>query len=163
MQSEGAAVTTCQICGRAIKAKSGLIAHHGYTRPGHGWQTKSCFGARWRSYEVACDALPKAIEGLAAYIASTQASLAKWIADPPPGITVPPRGSFKAYQSPTVSVLRPVGFDAEHTRPDYCSDSYVTLYRARRYSLESDIKHATADLSRLEKRLSDWHPVALAV
>lgn len=25
--------TTCQICGRPIKAKNGLISHHGYRRP----------------------------------------------------------------------------------------------------------------------------------
>lgn len=25
--------TTCQVCGRAIKASNGLIAHHGYKRP----------------------------------------------------------------------------------------------------------------------------------
>ena len=37
---------TCQICGRAIKASSGLIAHHGYERPGWGYQTTSCLGAR---------------------------------------------------------------------------------------------------------------------
>lgn len=37
---------TCQICGRSIKWKNGKIAHHGYKRPGEGWQTGSCEGAR---------------------------------------------------------------------------------------------------------------------
>lgn len=41
----------CQICGRAILAYTGLIAHHGYTRPGDGWQTASCHGARELPYE----------------------------------------------------------------------------------------------------------------
>ena len=56
--------THCQVCGRAIKTVAGRnyareedatgrtvaerIAHHGYRRPRHGWQTTSCFGARWR-------------------------------------------------------------------------------------------------------------------
>ncbi len=53
---------TCQICGREIKAKSGLISHHGYKRPnGQGWQTASCSGARHVPYEVGHDALDAAI------------------------------------------------------------------------------------------------------
>ncbi len=43
---------TCQICGRQIHAAKGLIAHHGYQRPQHGWQTASCYGARYRPFEV---------------------------------------------------------------------------------------------------------------
>jgi len=45
------ALTHCQICGRAIKSTSGLIAHHGYQRPESGWQTSSCEGARHLPYE----------------------------------------------------------------------------------------------------------------
>lgn len=36
----------CQICERPIGVKAGVIAHHGYRRPGHGRQTSSCYGAR---------------------------------------------------------------------------------------------------------------------
>ncbi len=43
---------TCQICGRGIFANTGLIAHHGYERPGDGWQTASCRGARELPYET---------------------------------------------------------------------------------------------------------------
>jgi hypothetical protein len=43
---------TCQCCGRKILAKTGSIAHHGYERPGHGWQTSSCFGAKRLPWEV---------------------------------------------------------------------------------------------------------------
>lgn len=41
----------CQICARDILADTGLIAHHGYERPGDGWQTESCPGARELPYE----------------------------------------------------------------------------------------------------------------
>jgi len=54
----------CQCCGRAILAKGGLIAHHGYERPGAGWQTSSCPGARKDPWEVSRDALGRMIEGL---------------------------------------------------------------------------------------------------
>lgn len=42
----------CQCCGRAILSKGGVIAHHGYERPGQGWQTRSCYGARHLPWEV---------------------------------------------------------------------------------------------------------------
>jgi len=42
----------CQCCNREIHAALGRIAHHGYTRPGHGWQTQSCFGAKRLPWEV---------------------------------------------------------------------------------------------------------------
>lgn len=43
---------TCQCCARRILAETGEIAHHGYQRPGSGWQTASCFGARALPFEV---------------------------------------------------------------------------------------------------------------
>jgi hypothetical protein len=42
----------CQCCNRPIHAALGTIAHHGYTRPGYGWQTASCFGAKRLPWEV---------------------------------------------------------------------------------------------------------------
>ena len=42
----------CQCCGRAILANMGSIAHHGYERPGHGWQSASCMGAKFLPFEV---------------------------------------------------------------------------------------------------------------
>jgi hypothetical protein len=48
---------TCQCCGRAIFAQSGSIAHHGYERPGYGWQTASCMGAKHLPFEVSRDRL----------------------------------------------------------------------------------------------------------
>lgn len=43
---------TCQCCARRILANTGVIAHHGYERPGDGWQTSSCYGARQLPFEV---------------------------------------------------------------------------------------------------------------
>lgn len=55
---------TCQCCGRAIFAETGVIAHHGYQRPGGGWQTASCSGARELPFEVSREALGRLIESL---------------------------------------------------------------------------------------------------
>lgn len=71
---------TCQICGRSIFAEVGLIAHHGYERPGTGWQTDSCEGARELPFENAKNALVKNIEALHVFLAAKQANR-KRIAD----------------------------------------------------------------------------------
>ena len=55
---------TCQCCGRPIMANTGKIAHHGYERPGYGWQTASCEGATHLPFEVSRDELGRYIERL---------------------------------------------------------------------------------------------------
>jgi hypothetical protein len=54
----------CQICARDILADTGHIAHHGYERPGDGWQTQSCHGALKLPFEVSRDALGVYCESL---------------------------------------------------------------------------------------------------
>ena len=55
---------TCQCCGRGIFANTGRLAHHGYTRPGDGWQTPSCFGAKRLPWEVDRSAVKDLIDHL---------------------------------------------------------------------------------------------------
>lgn len=45
----------CQACGGEWAIVGGTIAHHGYTRPEYGYQTQSCFGARYAPLEESCD------------------------------------------------------------------------------------------------------------
>jgi hypothetical protein len=52
---------TCQLCGRRICSKFGTIAHHGYSRPGDGYQTASCDGTHHSPLEVTNDLLLKYI------------------------------------------------------------------------------------------------------
>lgn len=59
-----AASMTCQCCGRRFLANTGLMAHHGYERPGSGWQTASCYGARHLPFEVSRDTLGDMIDAL---------------------------------------------------------------------------------------------------
>jgi hypothetical protein len=56
-EARNAVAKTCQICGRPILAERGNIAHHGYQRPGDGWQTASCYGAMKLPFEISRDAL----------------------------------------------------------------------------------------------------------
>jgi hypothetical protein len=56
-EARAAVAKTCQICGRDIFAERGNIAHHGYQRPGDGYQTASCYGAMHLPFEVSRDRL----------------------------------------------------------------------------------------------------------
>jgi hypothetical protein len=60
---------TCQVCARGIMANTGLLAHHGYQRPGTGWQTASCRGAKELPFQVSRDALGAEIADATAYAA----------------------------------------------------------------------------------------------
>lgn len=51
-RAKDAKARTCQVCGRPIFAELGVIAHHGYQRPGDGYQMPSCFGARFLPFEA---------------------------------------------------------------------------------------------------------------
>lgn len=152
-------MTTCQICGRAIKANTGVIAHHGYKRPGHGWQTRSCFGAHYRAYEVACDALPHAIESVEAFRLLKQTALDKHLAEPPLVLKYYRRD----YNSRDRHIFmgdvdRPEDFRPGDT--NYRPGSYANLYDNIRRNLASDIRGATEQLDYLRKRLADWKAVA---
>lgn len=67
----------CQICGREIKDNKGLIAHHGFRRPGGGWQTNSCAGARHPSYAKSRVALPNSILNMKRWVESREKYLKK--------------------------------------------------------------------------------------
>lgn len=54
---KAATAKTCQCCARPIFAETGTIAHHGYERPGWGYQTASCMGAKFLPFEVSRDRL----------------------------------------------------------------------------------------------------------
>lgn len=70
-----AAAMTCQCCARPILANTGTIAHHGYERPGSGWQTASCMGAKCAPFEVSRERLGYMIERIKEMIAGHEAHI----------------------------------------------------------------------------------------
>lgn len=150
--------TTCQICERGIKATTGVIAHHGYQRPWkEGWQSGSCFGARWRPYEVASDALPPAIARIKAFIVSQKNHYKTFTTTPPEKLTIFSHSRTR----PNKEVNRPEGFtfeenESEHKRRPY--ESYEYEHHSVAYGIRKSIENAKEDLTRLEKRLADWKP-----
>ena len=144
---------TCQICGRYIKAKSGIIAHHGYKRPGDGWQTASCAGAKHLPYEVSCDLLPPAIVSIKAYILLREAKLVEHINNPPKMLIVM---KGHAFNKKPVEVQLPETFDAKN--PPCCVGmySYEGEHSDIKRKLQQDIKYSKMDLEYMEDRLKNW-------
>lgn len=87
-KAKEATAQTCQICGRKIEYKRGWIAHHGYTRPSHGWQTSSCYGAKYKSYEESWLAIPGALQGCEEFKARQEEYLIELREKPPVSFSV---------------------------------------------------------------------------
>lgn len=153
-------ITTCQICGRAIKSKMGIIAHHGYKRPGGGWQTASCLGARQLPYEVSCDAIPPAIAHVRAYVEQQTAKLNDLMINPP--ATIPMRRSYfgvGVVKEITTEIPKPVDFDPnKETYGISIPHTYQCEFNHLIYNVKKQIRLSSADLDYLEKRLKDWKP-----
>ena len=143
---------TCQICLRQIGVTTGTIAHHGYQRPHQGWQTASCMGAKFRSLELACDAIPHAINRLRDYVASLRGELSGLINDPPAML-----GRRDAYGKIRQTYFMPEGFDTQ-TDPASYRLGYESLYWSKRRTIAEHIKYAQADIQTLTERLASWRP-----
>jgi hypothetical protein len=130
--------TTCQICGRPIQSKKGLIAHHGYQRPSDGWQTPSCFGARYLPYEKSRDRIPEAIEILKGQIESNKLRI-------------------QNIKDKKVSIYRLKRYDeliGKEIKPE--DPEYDKLAPLRISSFESEIKHIEFEIGYLQERYNKW-------
>ncbi len=147
----------CQICERDIKAKNGIIAHHGYTRPGWGEQTRSCDGARELPYEVSRDAIPAAIENVARFLKSQENRLKDYMNEGPETLLY-----FPGYHRPTETLNRPEGFN-----PRYSAENWESLpnkrYEREFYNairqIKSNIVSAKREVNRLTNRYNNWRKV----
>src|SRR5262245_42275040 len=135
-------MSNCQICERNIKDSKGVIAHHGYKRPGSGWQSASCMGARHQSYAKSRDVIPIAIEYLRRWIANREDYLAK-------------------VKAGTVTLTNGHNPSSTYFREYEPSD---LMYKNRQYvvahNTESEIKNAQKDMTRLQARYDNWTPAA---
>jgi len=146
-------ITTCQICARPVKSKSGLIAHHGYKRPGGGWQTASCAGAKHLPYEISCDILPPTIEKIKNFISGEENQLKEFITNPPKELL-----NRWVKSKPTV-IARPENFNpSKVTHLSGMPNTYENEFSNRIYDFDQNIRFAKIDLQFMEKRLADWTP-----
>lgn len=175
----------CQICERAIKANTGKIAHHGYTRPGTGWQTASCMGARHLPYEVSCDVIPLAIDQIGSWIATLEKRLeglvhgvpipnpdhARWLKakiehtygaraeklrnSPAPEATIVP-GKAPFVRADGSTVTNSDGSVVLYEKTYGYNQTYADIFKGLRHTIAGQISMSKLELDRLEKRLAAW-------
>lgn len=162
-------ITTCQICARPVKAPYGRIAHHGYRRPGDGYQSSSCPGALFPPYEQSCAWLRTYIESTRQKIAQLHERVACHEQHPPEELLYSDAAFFERRQRGGLGamhrVARPAGFSVEEAER-FAATSQHTLYANRnRYEtvwlrvrdrLRRQIKQQSDYLAQLEKRLAAW-------
>lgn len=149
----------CQICGRQIKAKNGKIAHHGYERPGWGYQTSSCAGARHVPYSKGHDALDRQLTLVPEYIARQEESLQNWKVSPPDEIEE--RRSMHTKHNGARKYKKPEGFDpAASLKRGYGFQGYDAEFIGHARQMEQRIKGLRSMLEFLQKRRDEWKPEA---
>jgi hypothetical protein len=147
--------TTCQICERIIKSNTGVLAHHGYQRPGDGWQTPSCLGARTLPYEVSRAALPPAIEFINNFLVNRSNQLHDFLANPPETLTY-----RTSDWKPSEIAQRPRGFVYDEKRGSFSmGQRYEMEYHHKVYVMRQSIEQARRDVKRLKERLTTWKQV----
>jgi hypothetical protein len=157
---------TCQCCGRGILAETGHIAHHGYQRPGMGWQTASCFGALALPFEVSRDVLGDYITAISERIESTAARRAR-IANEQAAIawSYREKGSKRTllgYDEKTVHVTRET-FAAAHAEyvearayAPHPEPTFDSLKKQKLAALDGELTHLRRHLAEQQARYDGW-------
>lgn len=128
---------TCGWCLRNIAIeKTGLMSHHGFTRPGVGYQTQSCNGVSYKNLEVSLD-------GLQARIKATEQEKEKLeyrLKELPKLVTLNIR---KTGSKDIIAIGK--------EDPNWAKAHYTT-----KINLESEIRSITKELEDLKKVLQKW-------
>lgn len=134
----------CQVCERLIQAKTGLIAHHGYRRPGMGWQTASCFGARGLPYEESRELIPFAMCVVAEHRERQLELIERLEKSPPRGLELERQeGPFRARYAVCWTALKG-------------SYEYEQTLKRRIWGAQQEVKACETELERLQKRWLAW-------
>jgi len=149
-------ITHCQICARDIKANTGLIAHHGYQRPGMGWQTSSCDGAKQLPYEVSRDYIPVVIERYKMHAANQDAMADEMLRTPPATITIYARSSYDT----DTTYEKPADFDPYATvngEGKYAFyGTYEYVFKRKYNEHRKTVKEIGHAVEQLQKRFDEW-------
>jgi hypothetical protein len=151
---------TCQACGRAICSKlGGVVAHHGYERPGDGYQTASCMGAKEVPLEVSNVILLKVIahwDNEVEYL--TQKVIDVGNEDTPVRyVHAPYTGSREPKANPVIYMLRRATFEADKAASKGNLDDSFDFYKTRHIAiLEHQLHHCRRDLAGCRKRNEGW-------
>lgn len=130
---------TCPVCMRPVAVLRGTMAHHGYQRPGHGFQTASCAGIQFEPLEVSPKGLEYVVRTLNERLQADEKALAQQATLP---VTLRGRRERKG---PLEQI-------------DRGDPLWPRLFRAYLSELEFSVRTIRADLPPLESMLASWHP-----
>lgn len=134
-------VKTCPVCFRQIAVQQETMAHHGYRRPGHGRQTASCPGIRFKPLEVSSEGLEWLIATLRMRLADLKDAYAN-----------------QATRPESLMAKRSYNGKAEKiTRDD---PLWPRLFARHIREIESEMGSLERELPKLDKMLADWKPEA---
>ncbi len=155
----------CQCCGRLIGAKTGTIAHHGYQRPGHGWQTGSCPGAKYLPFEQNRDRLGWMIDSMRDFEAREVANIAAIGAEARP--VFHSIRNRRDPRNPTELRITRATWDEVFKEHEWHFRSY-SLYDFDRLkadklrSLDRQLKCLRDDIATQQARYDAWKPTEIA-
>lgn len=149
--------THCQICARDIKANTGLIAHHGYQRPGYGWQSASCDGAKQLPYEVSRDFIPVVIDRYETLQYMHDRAADEMLREPADEITHTSKNLYNG-QTTTETYKRPQDFDAYDTVNNGFSyyDDYAKEFSKQYKEHRKTAKDIASTIEYLQNRYDSW-------
>lgn len=164
-EARSQAAMTCQCCFNKILANKGKIAHHGYQRPGEGWQTASCFGARELPFEVDRERLGELIVALKNHLKSLKETLIKLQNEE----VAFSKDFYDRAKSKLNFGSKPVYTTLHFTRETFnqvmkdnevltrnCFCNFDDVKASTIISQETRIKHITIDIKNCEKRYAEW-------
>lgn len=129
-------VKTCPCCFRPIAVVANTMAHHGYKRTGHGYQTQSCPGIRFKPLELSPDGLVYMSKAHANSIEIVKQALKD----------APDIKSFKKkYRGEEVTISAG-------------DPTFDDLMKGHIHSLQSDLGYHERDKAMFDERIASWKP-----
>ena len=143
----------CQICGNShlTNRKGGKLPHHGYQRPGNGWQTASCPGAKHLPYSQSRDRIPHVLEMIETHRRRTTRSLAALRSHEFSEVFHMKRPGKYDYKRGTRGEA--IDYHLEVNSPEWDQERKI---RIRLH--ERDIEGDTQSIAYFTKRYDDWKP-----
>ena len=151
---------TCTWCNRnhAITA-SKKMTHHGYQRPGFGWQTASCDGIKYPCAEISAEGYQAKVKVYERQLEIEKANLAKLPNQTELTIRKYQRGSRLSTGKYTPVILKkPEDLDGVWTRE---KREWEEAMADQVYRLECNIKALTGEITSTNVQIKNWKAVAL--
>jgi hypothetical protein len=129
---------TCGWCLRDIAIdRSGLMSHHGFERPGVGYQTQSCSGVNFKNLETSLDGLKARIKNTQLHKTNTELQLKEL----PRAISLNVRTSIGSREITSIGKEDPL---------------WAKTYKNAESNLQSEIRSISSEIDFLNKELRKW-------